>query len=689
MFSEKNIHWLLRLGVCALLVAGLSACSGGNSESSNTQEVVIDGSDAGDDVPTVDTTDGSAGGDDGLGDGSDDGISGATDDGSTGGSDDGLSDDTDGGSSDGTDDGSSEESDAGVSDDADGGSSDGTDAGTGDGSDNGASDDTDGGMGDSSDAGAGDDTDGGTADGSSDGTGTDGGNDDGGNDDGGSETPTLLDPVVLAPENESALTNETVTLEAQIEQPDAPATELQISWSTLSGPDDALFNPVDAATTSAQFGIAGNYVLEISASNGSSSASDTVTVTITDPQTNMAPSVNAGNDTTIEIDDVLALSGNVADDDLPNGSLLINWRMVSGPGTVTFGETSSESTTATFSAAGNYVIELEASDSELVSTDTLSVEVNFTIDNSGNANANAQWSHVSTNNGSTAQARHEAGGVSYQGKFYLLGGRGTRRVDRYDPATNRWESIGEATVGESHYQPVAYNGKIYVVGALEGSFPVESVVPTIRIFDIASGQWSNGDSIPANRRRGSAGTVVYNNRFYIVGGTTNGHDGGMVNWFDEYNPATGQWTSLPNAPTARDHFSAVVVGNKLIAAGGRQTDHPATFQGLISAVDVYNFDTNTWGNGAAIPTRRAGAMVVKYGNEVIVIAGETDSGSAALGVVEAYNTQSNSWRTLKSLNNGRHGGGAGILGNDLHVVSGNLTTGGGNETQSHEKLKLD
>jgi len=81
-------------------------------------------------------------------------------------------------------------------------------------------------------------------------------------------------------------------------------------------------------------------------------------------------------------------------------------------------------------------------------------------------------------------------------------------------------------------------------------------------------------------------------------------------------------------------------------------------------------------------------MTVSYGDEIIVIGGESNRGRAALSAVEAYNVKTNKWRKLNSLLTERHSGGAAIVGDAIHVVSGNTTTGGGNETQSHEKLKL-
>ena len=49
---------------------------------------------------------------------------------------------------------------------------------------------------------------------------------------------------------------------------------------------------------------------------------------------------------------------------------------MSGPGTVTFAQPAAVSTTATFSAAGTYVLMLTANDGALVGSDTLVVTVN-------------------------------------------------------------------------------------------------------------------------------------------------------------------------------------------------------------------------------------------------------------------------------------------------------------------------
>jgi hypothetical protein len=75
------------------------------------------------------------------------------------------------------------------------------------------------------------------------------------------------------------------------------------------------------------------------------------------------------------IPNALTLAGTISDDTQPSppAVCMAAWSKVSGPGTVTFGNSSSASTTATFSTAGTYVLQLTASDSVLTATSNVTV----------------------------------------------------------------------------------------------------------------------------------------------------------------------------------------------------------------------------------------------------------------------------------------------------------------------------
>ena len=93
---------------------------------------------------------------------------------------------------------------------------------------------------------------------------------------------------------------------------------------------------------------------------------------------NQSPTVNAGADQTITLPAGANLNGSASDDGLPNppAALTVAWSLVSGPGTASFGNTSTAVTTVSFSQDGVYVLRLTAGDGALTRTDDLQITVN-------------------------------------------------------------------------------------------------------------------------------------------------------------------------------------------------------------------------------------------------------------------------------------------------------------------------
>lgn len=302
--------------------------------------------------------------------------------------------------------------------------------------------------------------------------------------------------------------------------------------------------------------------------------------------------------------------------------------------------------------------------------------------------ATTPWLPETTSDGGSSTARHEASAVTVAGKMYLLGGRGERPVEVYDPVARSWRVIGNPPIEIHHFQPVVVGTKIYALAAFACCYPDELNIAEIYVFDTVTEQWSTSGSMPASRLRGGAGAVVRDGIIYVVGGNMQGHNGGAVSWFDRFDPATGDWDILPDAPRARDHFAAVLVGDKLVAAAGRATTQPDPFINAVAATDVYNFSTGSWSTGANIPTVRAGALATASGTEVLVAGGEINTSSQALTVTEAYNVGLNTWRTLQPMNEGRHSGGAAVIGSTWHMIAGSNMKGGGGEINSHETLVI-
>lgn len=299
-------------------------------------------------------------------------------------------------------------------------------------------------------------------------------------------------------------------------------------------------------------------------------------------------------------------------------------------------------------------------------------------------------------------ARHENSLVQAGDKFYLMGGReNAQTIDVYDYTTDTWTSLENSAPFEfNHFQATEYKGLIWVIGAFQtNNFPSEVPAEHIWMFNPATTEWIQGPEIPASRRRGSAGLVVYNDVFYIVAGNSIGHNGGFTNQFDSFDPATGEWTVLPDAPRARDHFNAVVIGDKMYLAGGRLSGGDGgVWKPTVAEVDVYDFTTGTWStlpSGQNIPTPRGGASSVNFNDKLVVIGGEVQDEVVygvltddALKITEQYDPLTQSWKRLADMNHERHGTQAIVSGPGVHTLAGAPNRGGGNQ-KNYEVLGQD
>jgi hypothetical protein len=171
------------------------------------------------------------------------------------------------------------------------------------------------------------------------------------------------------------------------------------------------------------------------------SSSDTATVTVNPASQNQPPMVNAGPDQTVILPNAATLSGTAGDDGLPNppGTLVTTWSQFSGPGTVTFGDASSLSTTASFSPSGTYVLRLTADDSALQSSDDLTVTVNSSsqnlVGNPGFETDTAGWNTSGSDVGVTL-TRVSGGHSGGWSGLVANGGSGTAATCKIQDAPN-------------------------------------------------------------------------------------------------------------------------------------------------------------------------------------------------------------------------------------------------------------
>jgi len=218
------------------------------------------------------------------------------------------------------------------------------------------------------------------------------------------------------------------------------------------------------------------------------------------------------------------------------------------------------------------------------------------------------------------------------------------------------------------------NGKLYVqgfdqdAGGNQGSF-----VPRLSIYDPASNTWTIGAS--PTLIRAFANAVTINGKMYVVGGCVMSDcriGVTSARALEIYDPATNTWSNGAQMPTARFGAAAGAIGGRLYVTGGT-TDCPPC--GTTNVTEIYDPVANSWTTGAPIPATRelaSGAVV----NGLLYVIGGFQRNPAntltgvAVGTVSVYDPVANSWSTRSSMPIFRAGAAIGVINGDIYVVGG-------------------
>jgi hypothetical protein len=152
-----------------------------------------------------------------------------------------------------------------------------------------------------------------------------------------------------------------------------------ITWSVVEKPPGAVVNFGDASAvdTTANVSLAGEYTFQLEANDGAKITTDQVIVTVS-LAVNQAPVVDAGPPQIITLPNDAILDGSATDDGLPfPPTLTTTWSVVgTPPGPVIFGDHTKPKTTASFTTPGIYSLQLTAHDTELFTSDFVTITVN-------------------------------------------------------------------------------------------------------------------------------------------------------------------------------------------------------------------------------------------------------------------------------------------------------------------------
>ncbi|MBG30478.1 MAG: hypothetical protein CMI31_10830 [Opitutae bacterium] len=252
-------------------------------------------------------------------------------------------------------------------------------------------------------------------------------------------------------------------------------------------------------------------------------------------------------------------------------------------------------------------------------------------------------------------ARSAYDGVeSLDGKIYFVGGHNgsTKNIaERYDPASNQWETLAPMSLARKGVAAAVLNGKLYAIGG-EGHTSVE-------IFDPQTGQWSAGPSLPSEVNHGTAITV--GGKILLVGGRNSADQN--INQVLELDPATNQWSQKAAMPTVRHGTKLVSFNDKVWAIGGHNDGNQ------LDKVEIYDLATDSWTSGTSLTTSRAWPSAWVANGRVYVAGG--NNGSSYLNSIKYFDSFTNQWTAAGSLPENKFVADSAILGGKVYVVAGN------------------
>lgn len=247
------------------------------------------------------------------------------------------------------------------------------------------------------------------------------------------------------------------------------------------------------------------------------------------------------------------------------------------------------------------------------------------------------------------------------GKAYLIGGRGTKNVEMFNPKARKWVVRAAMPTQMHHMQCVNYRGSIYVPTSWYGGSPDDKVNEYMWVYNISTNTWTNMTGLPPHRRRGGAASVLYKSKIWVIAGNIGGHGppSQTLGYLDYYDLLTNTWvTDLPDLPEGRDHVGAAVVKGKICIAGGRDGGVD-NYSATIASTYCYDVRKSKWINmNAPIPTRRAGAATFRTCDGKMMVAGGEGPPKRVFDDVEVFN--GTGWEILPPLVRARHGTGLAV-----------------------------
>lgn len=145
-------------------------------------------------------------------------------------------------------------------------------------------------------------------------------------------------------------------------------------------------------------------------------------------------------------------------------------------------------------------------------------------------------------------------------------------LDLADPAAG-WTTAASLPTVRDHLASVVIDGKLYAVGGEIEHRTGFQHQKRLDVYDPATDRWTRLADAPTGKSHAEGSTFVVNGKIIYAGGQTYPQE--PTNEVVQYDPKTNRWTTLAPLPAARQGVAVARVGNYfVITTGGVATTQP-------------------------------------------------------------------------------------------------------------------
>jgi hypothetical protein len=269
------------------------------------------------------------------------------------------------------------------------------------------------------------------------------------------------------------------------------------------------------------------------------------------------------------------------------------------------------------------------------------------------------------------------------GRIWLAGGltgpdQATSKTEYYDLAARTWHAGPDLPFPVHHAMLVTYRDQLWLIGGFLPQGSNLEAAASDRVLILDNGRWVKGP--PLHHARAAGAAVVVGDKIVVAGGRTGGKVEQEVKPTEVYNGKS--WHDAPAMLVPGDHLAAVTDGTYLYAIGGRSLNASANH----NAVQRFDPQTGKWTQLTPLPTADSDLGAAYVNGQLITFGGENVF--SVFSTVRAYNLASKTWSTLPSLAEARHGMGVAVIGNTIYAIDGASQPGHNGSTSTLQILRF-